>query len=86
MTTNRDLNDLIKKAKADGWCVEYTRKNHVRFTPPGGSISFVCSGTPSSPRICEHVKLQMRRVLAGHSNRLPPEQQRAALAKLATMV
>lgn len=33
---NKEIEKLARKAKKQGWTVEITRGNHLKFVPPGG--------------------------------------------------
>lgn len=33
---NKDIEKLARKARKQGWTVEVTRGNHLKFTPPNG--------------------------------------------------
>lgn len=34
--THKDIEKLARKARKQGWTVEVTKNNHLRFTPPNG--------------------------------------------------
>lgn len=38
---NKDIEKLARKARKQGWTVEITRGNHLRFIPPGGGQAVV---------------------------------------------
>jgi hypothetical protein len=41
------LADTIKLAISQGWRIEITQKNHIRFTPPDPDRpQVICAGTP----------------------------------------
>lgn len=37
---NKDIEKLARKARKQGWTVEVTRGNHLKFTPPNGRPIF----------------------------------------------
>ena len=57
---SKDIRSLIRVAKAQGWAVDTTKGNHVRFTSPAGEV-VVTSGTPSDHRVVENVKARLKR-------------------------
>jgi hypothetical protein len=56
-----DIEQIIKAAKAQGWRVDYTTKNHPRFWPPDGSAPETFSGTPSDQRSIRNHLAALRR-------------------------
>lgn len=44
---NKDTEKLIRLAKKQGWSVEITRGNHLKFLPPSGG-DFIISGLTMS--------------------------------------
>lgn len=46
---DKELRKVAAKAKKQGWEVELTKKNHLRFTSPDGEV-VGNSGTPSDYR------------------------------------
>lgn len=58
--TTRDFRQVVRIAKAQGWRVEFTKKNHVRFLSPTGQM-VVTSGTPSDHRTVANLIGQLRR-------------------------
>lgn len=35
---NKDIEKLVRLARKQGWTVEVTRGNHLKFVPPGGKM------------------------------------------------
>lgn len=33
---NKEIEQLARRARKQGWTVEITKKNHLKFTPPNG--------------------------------------------------
>lgn len=51
MSSNKEVNKLVKKAVKQGWRVEKGNANHIMFYPPNIAEGFVTvSSTPSSER------------------------------------
>jgi len=46
---NKEILKLMRRAKKQGWSVQVTKKNHIKFFSPLGGI-VVASGTPSENR------------------------------------
>jgi hypothetical protein len=57
-----DFRDLVAKARAQGFIVEYTSGGHWKFTPPDQTKRvFYCSSTPNRPeRFIKNVKRDLR--------------------------
>jgi hypothetical protein len=63
--TNKETEKLIKLARKQGWTVEVTGGNHLKWTPPPGSVSTepeICGLTPVSVAF---MKLRTRLVKKG---------------------
>ena len=60
LTPNKDLAQLIKKAKKQGWLIEATRGNHLRWVSPDGLV-IVSAKTPSDRKSITCTKLDLRR-------------------------
>lgn len=58
---NRDIQQLLKKAKRAGCRVEQTRSNHYRIIGPTGE-SISAPGTPSDFRSIRDVRSKLRRI------------------------
>lgn len=52
---------LVKFAIKNGWRVEATKNNHVKFYSPDGLHIFVASTTAGSNRSLSNLKSQLRR-------------------------
>jgi hypothetical protein len=51
LSSNKEVNKLVKKAVQQGWRVEKGNTNHIMFYPPDIEEGFVTvSSTPSSTR------------------------------------
>lgn len=44
--TNKEIEKLARKARKQGWTVEITKKNHLKFTPPDGGRPIFGGLTP----------------------------------------
>jgi hypothetical protein len=60
MRVPRELRPLAKAAKAAGWTIAPTRKNHLRWTSPDGVLLFTPS-SPSDHRGATNHRLRLRR-------------------------
>jgi hypothetical protein len=49
LSSNKDVNDLIKEAQRQGWTITMTRSNHLKWVSPMGDF-FFSSSTPSDGR------------------------------------
>lgn len=56
----KELHDIAKCARAQGWNIERTRNGHVRFVGPDGNI-VIGSGTPSDKRANKNMLAALRR-------------------------
>lgn len=59
--TDRELAKLAAEAIKQGFTVERTRKNHIKFVAPKGGVCFA-SGTPSDYRSVRHARAKLRRL------------------------
>lgn len=60
LTSNRDIQDIIRTAYDQGWIVEKLQNNHLRWIPPKGR--FVHSScTPNSPNDIKKIKADLKR-------------------------
>jgi hypothetical protein len=46
----RDLRPAAKAALEQGWTIQFTRGNHLRWMPPDPTVGFVTSGQTVSDR------------------------------------
>lgn len=60
LTTNKDLAQLIKKAIKQGWSVEATRGNHLKWISPTGDI-VISAKTPSDRMTVMCTRLDLKR-------------------------
>jgi predicted RNA binding protein YcfA (HicA-like mRNA interferase family) len=60
LTTNKDLAQLIKKAVKQGWVVEATKGNHLRWISPSGDI-VISAKTPSDRMTVMCTRLDIKR-------------------------
>jgi hypothetical protein len=51
---------VVAAAIEEGWTVEWTRNNHIRFKHPSGAMVHT-SGTPSDHRAVKNLEAQLRR-------------------------
>ena len=55
LSSNKEVNKLVKKAVIQGWRVEKGNANHIMFYPPAIDKGIVTvSSTPSSPSNFKH--------------------------------
>lgn len=60
--TRRSIGDLIEQARAQGWTVERTCGDHLRFRPADKTKPIVyTSSTPSDWRTRQNLKSDLRR-------------------------
>lgn len=81
LSTNKDLNELIRKATEAGWSAEKTRNNHIKLTTPEGAPVF-CSQAPKDRRALENIRKEMERACPGWDN--PAKSATSAMAAIAT--
>jgi len=60
MSLKKDMKQLVKKARAQGWEVTPTRNGHIRFRSPDGHLIFGAS-TPSEYRGMKNKIADLRR-------------------------
>jgi len=60
LTSNRDLQDIVRAALAAGWDVAKTGANHIRFKGPKGFLYFTGS-SPSDSRAVRNARSALRR-------------------------
>lgn len=58
----KDLADLRKEYERQGWTVEQTRGNHLKWTPPGGGKSYFSSSTPGDVRAIQNIIKGLARI------------------------
>jgi hypothetical protein len=56
---NKEILKLMRRAKKQGWSVQVTKKNHIKFFSPLGGI-VVASGTPSESRGFLNLKARLK--------------------------
>jgi hypothetical protein len=61
---SKDIRQLIRKARADGWTVRLTNGGHWRWEHPGGEF-FFSAQTPGDWRVVTKVRQRMRQVEEG---------------------
>ena len=59
LTTNKDVNNLIKDAEKQGWDVSLTNNSHLKWMGPAGQL-FFSSSTPSDWRVVMKIKKDLR--------------------------
>lgn len=57
---SKDMNDLFKRAKAQGWTVHRRNNNHYLIEGPDGQKVF-CGGTPSDHRAIKNIESDLSR-------------------------
>lgn len=61
-TQNKDVRRLIDLAESQGWAIETTCGNHLRFIPPDPTKPMVhTSSTPSDRRAVQNLEAQLRK-------------------------
>ena len=61
-SSQKQLKELIKTARAQGWTVQQTRKGHWWFRPPDPTAGQVLlAGTPSDHRAWRNATAKLRR-------------------------
>nr|WSX25642.1 hypothetical protein OG690_38525 [Streptomyces tubercidicus] len=58
---NRDIQDILKRVKKQGFAVRMNAKRHYRVTSPGGDTVTVPS-TPSDQRSVKNVRSKLRKI------------------------
>lgn len=59
--SNKDISQLVDEVRAQGFKVERTAKNHIKFLSPNGGMCFT-SGTPSDYRSVRDARSKLRRL------------------------
>jgi hypothetical protein len=59
LSTNKDVNNLIKEAEGQGWQIVMTKSNHLKWLSPLGGL-FYSSSTPSDWRVVMKIKKDLR--------------------------
>jgi predicted RNA binding protein YcfA (HicA-like mRNA interferase family) len=59
LTTNKDVNELIKDAERQGWLVTITKNSHLKWTNPNGGL-FYSSSSPSDWRVVMKIRKDLR--------------------------
>lgn len=62
--SNKDIEKMIRRARKDGWEVELTKNNHIRFKPPGGGDMIIAGLTPNQSGVLQTRKRLRRAGLA----------------------
>lgn len=63
----KDLEQLIKAVRREGWTIQLTNGGHYRWTAPSGNF-FFSSQTPSDRRALQRVKQDIRRLKKQEGN------------------
>lgn len=61
MASNKDMRQLVRQMRAQGWEVSRTRSDHLRFTSPDGHSTVYAPSTPSDHRSIRNVVAKLRR-------------------------
>lgn len=61
MSLKKEMKQIVKVAKGQGWEITHTRNGHLRFRSPGGALIFAPS-TPSDYRGIKNKIADLRRV------------------------
>lgn len=51
--SNKEIEKMIRLARKDGWEVELTRNNHIRFKPPNGGDMIIAGLTPNDSGVLQ---------------------------------
>lgn len=55
----KEVNQLVKQAKAQGWFITRTKTTHLKWMSPTGKF-FFSSGTPSDSRAIKNLKRDLK--------------------------
>lgn len=58
---HKDIKDLARRLRAQGWTVAPTRSHHVRFLSPAGG-STISASTPGDHRGLQNLRSRLRRL------------------------
>lgn len=66
---NKEVTDLVKELRRQGWEVEKRKSNHIKATPPSGKgcVFFPC--TPSDWRSLKNTKAKLKEMGANNMDR-----------------
>jgi hypothetical protein len=59
MATTKDLMELIKQARSQGWDVHHTKGDHYKWVSPSGAF-FFSGSTLSDHRALKNIKRDLR--------------------------
>lgn len=59
MSSRREVQALVRVAEQQGWTVEHTKNNHLKWLSPRGGIVY-SSSTPSDHRALANLKRDLR--------------------------
>ena len=59
MASSKDLKTLQKEAVSQGWVVNLSNGNHIKWIAPNGKVVFT-SNTPSDKRALENMKRDLK--------------------------
>lgn len=57
----KEYRPLVKDARKQGWKIDLTGNNHLRFWPPHGGPPVITSNTPSDGRAKKNLIAALRR-------------------------
>jgi hypothetical protein len=60
----RDIEQMIRQCRRDGWTIVRTRK-HYKWIPPDGGDFFITAVTPSDSHVIANIRSHIKRALAG---------------------
>lgn len=58
---DKELKVIVKEARKQGWTVEETRNQHIRFISPSGAV-YIAHKTASDHRGIKNMKAHLRRL------------------------
>lgn len=61
MSQKKDMEQLVKRARRQGWRVEITNGGHYRFFPTNGDTPIIAAYTPSGSRTIANTKSRLKR-------------------------
>lgn len=61
MSLRGDMQAFARQKKREGWSVEKTKKNHLRWTHVASGCFIITSSSPSDHRNLANIKAQVKR-------------------------
>lgn len=57
----KDVRQLCRKAREQGWSVETTQNNHIRLVSPTGEVTYT-GGSPSASSAYRNLRASLKRM------------------------